>query len=96
VQDTQGMHETAQEGDATTTTKPLSTTPTTRERVMAYLGVYRKKHQRPPTVREIMAALELSSGSVTYHLDMLEAEGVIRRDPGVARNIRIQHIPHSQ
>lgn len=44
----------------------------------------------PPSVREICAAVGLkSTSSVQAHLDVLEAEGYISRDPLLKRSIRI-------
>ena len=43
----------------------------------------------PPTVRELMEAAGLNSpASVQHHLDKLEADGLIVREPGLTRTIR--------
>jgi repressor LexA len=47
-------------------------------------------HAPMPTVRELCEALGLSSTSVAlYYLMRLEREGIIGREPGKARNIRL-------
>lgn len=65
------------------------TTPVkTRYRVLRYIQQFVAGHGYGPTVREIQAALELSSTSVVqYHLDRLERQWLITREPGLARTI---------
>jgi len=44
----------------------------------------------PPTVREIAFVFDFSSpNAATYHLNALERRGLIRREPGKARAIKI-------
>lgn len=41
-------------------------------------------------MREICQALDIpSTSTVTYHLDALQANGLIHRDPGVTRSLRL-------
>lgn len=62
----------------------------TRRRIIAFLRTYLREHGYAPAVREIMAACNVSSTSlVTYHLRRLADEGVIARDEGVTRSIRL-------
>jgi repressor LexA len=65
--------------------KPESTT----QRVYAFIREYQAQHRRPPTVREIGAALELAVSTVARHLSYLENQGKIAREPRRARGIRI-------
>lgn len=49
-----------------------------------------EEHAPMPTVRELMRACGLSSTSVaTYNLSLLEKAGIIVRDSGKARSIRL-------
>jgi len=51
---------------------------------------YQAKNGYPPSVREICQALDTpSTSTVTYHLDALQAKGLIHRDPGVTRSLRL-------
>jgi len=51
---------------------------------------YQAKNGYPPSVREICQALHIPSKStVTYHLDALQASGLIHRDPGISRSLRL-------
>ena len=57
------------------------------EQILDYL---RTRDGIPPTVREIRDALDISSTSVVfYHLDKLEEQGLISRQPGKARTIQV-------
>ncbi|PWK81679.1 LexA DNA binding domain-containing protein [Lentzea atacamensis] len=59
-----------------------------RQRVLEYIKSYLDERGFPPGVRDIATGLELSStATVTYHLKHLEADGLIKRTPGVARSI---------
>lgn len=47
-------------------------------------------NEYPPTIKEIQDGLEVSSTSlVAYHLDILEAEQVIKRIPKISRGIKL-------
>ena len=56
----------------------------TRTRVFDYIIEYKNENDgNPPSVSTIMAALGISSKAVVkYHLDALEAEGLIVKRPG--------------
>jgi repressor LexA len=44
---------------------------------------YRYEHGRPPTIREICAAVKVGSTShIAYHVSILERKGLVRREPG--------------
>ncbi len=44
---------------------------------------YYYEHGRPPTIREICAAVKINSTShINYHLRILERQGLLRREPG--------------
>lgn len=58
------------------------------ERIYAAVKEFWKVNGYSPSIGDIMAAAGVSSTSVTtYHLDLLEGAGRIRRTPGVARSI---------
>jgi DNA-binding MarR family transcriptional regulator len=59
------------------------------EAVYQFLKDYIRKHNFPPTVREIGDACHLSRSTVTRNLDRLEALGRITRQPGKARSITL-------
>jgi SOS-response transcriptional repressor LexA len=61
-----------------------------RERLLAFIIAYKRAHDgNSPTYREMMAATGLSTtSSVAYHLEKLEAEGVIER-PQQVGNTRV-------
>lgn len=42
----------------------------------------------PTTVRAVADACSISTSTVTYHLELLEGRGNIKRDAGLARSIR--------
>lgn len=65
--------------------KPISTT----RRVYLFLQTYTRTHGRPPTMREIAAALNLAVSTVERHLGYLEAAQKITREPRTARGIRV-------
>lgn len=71
--------------------KNLSEKLSPRERtVLLALMAYTRKHGYPPTRRELGDLAGLSSTSVvSYHLEKLEARGLIRWTRGVARGISI-------
>jgi repressor LexA len=65
--------------------KPLST----RQRnMLEFIHKYREENDRPPTIREIGAAVDISSTSVVnYNLKRLEALDYLRREADVSRGI---------
>jgi repressor LexA len=62
----------------------------TRERIFNFLHDFYSKHDYMPTVRDILKGCNISSTAVVqHHLDVLEREGRIQRDPEVFRSIRL-------
>jgi DNA-binding MarR family transcriptional regulator len=59
------------------------------EAVYQFLKDYIRKHNFPPTVREIGESCHLARSTVMRHLDRLEAMGRITRQPGKARSITL-------
>lgn len=62
----------------------------TRERILGYIVSYIEEHKIPPTLREISEGVGISTTSVTtYHLQRLEKDGLIERDPNISRGLRL-------
>lgn len=59
----------------------------TSQRVIEYLRAYIRQFQYSPSQRDIAKACNLNAATVVRHLDLLEAHGLIRREPGLARSI---------
>jgi repressor LexA len=67
--------------------KPLSSR---QESILGYVRKYVVDHGRPPTIREIGAATDISSTSVVnYNLTKLEKMDLIGRDSDVSRGLRL-------
>jgi SOS-response transcriptional repressor LexA len=63
---------------------------TTTERVYIFVRDFIATHRYPPSIRDIMIGLELSSTSVaSYHLTKLELQGRISITREIARGIRM-------
>ncbi len=63
---------------------------TRTETIYHFIIDYQLEKGRPPTIREIGAACDISSTSVVnYHLGKLEASGHISREPRLSRAIRV-------
>ncbi len=61
-----------------------------RERILEYIKYFFDERGYAPTVRDILKGCNVSSTSlVQYHLNVLEKEGQIRRDPEVFRSIQL-------
>jgi repressor LexA len=61
-----------------------------QERILAFIRKYVDEHSRPPTIREIQAAVGASSTSVVdYNLRKLEQLGYLRRDRELSRGIEL-------
>jgi repressor LexA len=59
-----------------------------RERILQMIEAYGGEHGRPPTIREIGAAVGIKTPSqVAYHVGVLEAEGLLRREAGTSRGL---------
>jgi repressor LexA len=66
---------------------------TTRWRVLEFIRNFVEEKGYAPTRTEIQKALGISSGSVVaYHLEALAEEGLITREPEVARGIEVSGI----
>jgi repressor LexA len=64
--------------------------PEIREKILEYIRYFFDERGYAPTVRDIMKGCSISSTSlVQYHLNILEKEGQIRRDPEVFRSIQL-------
>lgn len=62
----------------------------TRERILKYIHDYYAQHDYAPTVRDILKGLTISSTAVVqHHLNILQRQGRIHRDPEVFRSIRL-------
>ncbi|MDH5363650.1 MAG: transcriptional repressor LexA [Dehalococcoidia bacterium] len=62
----------------------------TREKMLEFIRDFIEDRGYAPTVRDIMRGCSLSSTSlVQHHLNILEREGRIRRDPEVFRSIQL-------
>ena len=67
----------------------------TRQRIVDFMRDFIERKGYAPTIGEIQRTLGLSSKSlVAYHLDALEEEGVIQREPETARGIDIYGVGH--
>jgi repressor LexA len=66
----------------------------TRERIYTFIRKFYREHDYAPTVRDILRGCRLSSTAVVqHHLNVLEKEGRIHRDPEVFRSIRLVDKP---
>ena len=62
----------------------------TRSRILDFIRGFLDERGYAPTVRDIVKGCNISSSSVVqYHLNVLEEQGHIRRDPEVFRSIRL-------
>ncbi len=65
----------------------------TRHRILEFMRNFVEQKGYAPTIGEMQRALRLSSKSlVAYHLKALEEEGVIDREPEVARGIDLSGV----
>lgn len=57
-----------------------------QQKVLAFIRLFQEENGYSPSLREICAALELSSaGSLIKHMRRLESEGLLKRSPGKKR-----------
>ena len=62
----------------------------TRENILQFIHGFIDERGYSPTVRDIQKGCDISSTAVVqYHLDVLEKEGRIHRDPEIFRSIRL-------
>lgn len=67
--------------------KPLSDR---QKSILSYIQAYVADHGRPPTIREIGSAVDISSTSVVnYNLTKLKEKGLLERDADVSRGLRL-------
>ncbi|MFC1846035.1 transcriptional repressor LexA [Chloroflexota bacterium] len=65
-------------------------TSSTREKIRKFINAFFEDRGYAPTVRDILKGCSLSSTAVVqHHLNMLEREGYIHRDPEVFRSIQL-------
>ncbi len=62
---------------------------TMTEAVYTFIYQYRKGHDFSPSLREIGSACFIGRSTVYRHLDRLEAQGRLAREPGCARGITL-------
>lgn len=59
-----------------------------RGQILRAIEEYWQEHGRPPTIREISAAVGVTAPSVVaYHVGVLERNGLLRREPGASRGL---------
>ena len=62
----------------------------TRQRILNFISSFLKERGYAPTVRDIARGCAISTSSVVqHHLNVLEKQGNIQRDPQVFRSIRL-------
>ncbi|MEO8498292.1 MAG: MarR family transcriptional regulator [Planctomycetota bacterium] len=61
----------------------------TQGRYLSFIHTYTQRHGYPPAESEIAAAMCVAPPSVNQMVKMLEKKGLILRQPGVARSIRL-------
>lgn len=63
---------------------------TTRENILRFIHGFIDERGYSPTVRDILKGCDISSTAVVqYHLDVLQKEGRIHRDPEIFRSITL-------
>nr|BAL53209.1 SOS-response transcriptional repressor, LexA [uncultured Chloroflexota bacterium] len=64
------------------------------QKILKFLQEYYQQHHYPPSIREIGEHLGVSSTSqINYYLDQLEQHGLIERDRGISRGVRLARPP---
>lgn len=62
----------------------------TRERILSFIRSFMADKGYSPSVSDIVEGCRLSSPNLAqYHLNVLEKQGVLRREPGVFRSIQL-------
>ena len=61
----------------------------TQGRYLGYIHVYTQLHGRPPSEAEMVQSMGVTAPSVHNMVKMLESKGLIQRQPGVPRSIKI-------
>jgi len=61
-----------------------------QQNILQYIWEYWREQSRPPTIREIGAAVKISSTSVVnYNLNKLEEKGFLEREAEVSRGLKL-------
>lgn len=61
-----------------------------RERILDFLQDYKREHGYYPTRDEMCAALELSTGAMTWHITSLASQGYLSYEPGrLSRTLKL-------
>jgi SOS-response transcriptional repressor LexA len=60
-----------------------------RDGILAFIAGYISERGYPPSMREIGRELGRSPQSIMVHLDRLEADGLLTREPGIPRSLRL-------
>jgi len=61
-----------------------------QRKILSFLEDFTRENEYPPTIREIGAAVGISSTSVVnYNLNVLEKKGYITRDKIVSRGLKL-------
>jgi repressor LexA len=61
-----------------------------RTEILHAIEDYWREHGRPPTIREIGSLVGITScGYVAHHVAMLERQGLLSREPGRSRGLRV-------
>ena len=69
----------------------MSTLSPVQQRLFSFIRAHIHRHQRPPSLREMAAAVGLKAPSnIKYHLKALVERGYIELDHGAARGIRLR------
>lgn len=63
------------------------------ELILSAFTDYQRKHLIPPTLRELCALTHFSLAALDYRLTRMERDGLIVREPYVARGIRVVREP---
>ncbi len=67
-----------------------------RRQILEFIAEHIKQHGYPPSVRDIGEAVGLSSSSTVHtHLQLLQREGYLRRDPTKPRTLAVSFEPSS-
>ena len=65
-----------------------------RRRIVAFVASYHEANRRPPSIREIGQEIGVPNpGLVSYHLDRLEADGILSRSYNSARSVMLTQDP---
>ena len=60
-----------------------------RDVIYKFIEQYLVDHDYSPSMRDIGAAVGMDVSVIRYHLLRMEQDGLIERDAGIARSIRI-------